>query len=134
MVEKKKTTDLWQDVLASALKKEQKKLNSVNAGKPRSPQTRKTNNTVVFQKRNKRYYVIGEGDKKLYFTEREIDTMKSLLQFHTIPQAALHLGISARTLEFYVKNLRSKLSCQTKDDLIEYISKENFLKELKKDH
>jgi DNA-binding CsgD family transcriptional regulator len=81
----------------------------------------------VMEKRCNRSYPLGPkfGDK--YFTRREAECMVLLLSGKTIAKTAMALGLSPRTIEFYLKRMKLKLGCQTKFELIEIIWGSKFL-------
>ena len=83
--------------------------------------------------RDLRTYYLGDAYPKLYLTKREAECMFWLMQDCTIAQAAFHMRLSARTVEFYVKNLKGKLSCQTKKELVSKILQTNLIAQLEKD-
>lgn len=57
-------------------------------------------------------------DKILYISPREFDVLRLLLQGYTAKQTALALGISSRTVETYLDNIRKKAGCKSKLALI----------------
>jgi DNA-binding NarL/FixJ family response regulator len=77
-------------------------------------------------------YPLGNRYGKLYFTGREGECMFGLLCGKTIPRVATDLSLSPRTVEFYLKNMKSKLRCRTKSELIKRILKTDFMGNYKK--
>ena len=77
---------------------------------------------------HKKFYVLGESNPNIYFTQREVECMKLLIHGNTINSAAVKLGLSHRTIEFYVKNMKMKLGCSSKAKLIEKVIQSDFLK------
>lgn len=75
----------------------------------------------------KRYY-LDPPFEKAYLTEREAFCMARLLRNKTYAEIAQELHISPRTVEFYTNNMKAKLSCFSKSDLIRRIGQTNFLK------
>lgn len=63
-------------------------------------------------------YYIGGDFADLYFTKREAETLFYLLQGQTIPEVGRSLDLSARTIEFYVKNMKLKIGAKTKKELL----------------
>src|SRR3990167_6836990 len=61
-----------------------------------------------------RHYFLGPKFPDVYLTNREAQCMFYLVQEITISAAAERLKLSARTVEFYVKNLKLKLRCESK--------------------
>jgi DNA-binding CsgD family transcriptional regulator len=66
-------------------------------------------------------YFLGEQFQGVYLTQREADCVLVLLQVKTIKKAAVHLNLSPRTVEFYLRNVRIKLGCKKKTELIRII-------------
>jgi len=56
-----------------------------------------------------------------YFTPREMDCARELLLGKTIKEIAKSLGISNRSVEVYLKNMRLKLAVDTKHELFHVI-------------
>jgi len=74
-----------------------------------------------------RYY-LSEPYEKVYFTFQEARCLlhcKKNSRYKSISQA---LNISERTVEFYLKNMRGKLRCKTKKELLQVTEKGEFFK------
>ena len=72
-----------------------------------------------------RYY-LSEPYEEIYFTTQEAKCLlhcKKNSRYRSISQA---LNISERTVEFYLKNMRSKLSCKTKKELLKVTEQGKF--------
>ncbi|OGT48473.1 MAG: hypothetical protein A3E82_03875 [Gammaproteobacteria bacterium RIFCSPHIGHO2_12_FULL_38_11] len=80
-----------------------------------------------------RNYYLGKKYPNVYITKREAESLFWIVQGLTIPQTAHKLALSSRTVEFYVKNLKLKLGCVNKKELIEKIMQTNLLKQLEKE-
>lgn|SRR3990167_3788943 len=80
--------------------------------------------------KNLKEYFLGPQFPGIYLTKREADCMFLLVQDMTIVQTAEKLGLSARTVEFYVKNLKFKLHCGSKKQLIQKILQSTLLAQL----
>ncbi len=76
---------------------------------------------AVFKK-----YFLGEPYRNIYFTGREAEVMLQLMQGKTLQAAADALKLSPRTIEFYVKNMKTKLACRTKSELIGKVFASDF--------
>jgi DNA-binding CsgD family transcriptional regulator len=63
-------------------------------------------------------YPLGESYPGIYFTEREAQTIFHFLYGRTTVEVAEILGLSRRTIEFYVKNMKIKLNCRLKSELV----------------
>lgn len=61
---------------------------------------------------------LGSEYPKMYFTPREIDCAKELLTGKTIKEIGHTLGLSPRSIEYYIKNMRYKLSAHSKRELV----------------
>ncbi|OGT46257.1 MAG: hypothetical protein A3F17_09030 [Gammaproteobacteria bacterium RIFCSPHIGHO2_12_FULL_41_15] len=57
----------------------------------------------------KRYHYLGDQYPHVYFTEREIDIVKLILNNLTYQQIAQNLNLSVRTIEYYVRQMKLKL-------------------------
>jgi DNA-binding CsgD family transcriptional regulator len=53
-------------------------------------------------------------------TEREIDCLIAAIRFRSAKLIARNLGISAKTVDMHLGNIREKLRCNFTDDLIDY--------------
>lgn len=73
-------------------------------------------------------YGLGSKHENVYFTRRESECMVLLLKGKTISSVAKLLKLSPRTVEYYIKNMKSKLGCRTKFELIDLVYASDFLK------
>lgn len=76
---------------------------------------------------NKKYY-LGEKFPDAYLTRREAQIMLCFLHGMSTTKAARLFDLSRRTVEFYISNMKIKLNCQFKSDLINKIMDSDFLK------
>ena len=60
--------------------------------------------------------------KNVELTERQLQCAEYLLQGKTAREMAELLGLSRRTVEYYLCNVKSKLECKNKAELILTIS------------
>ena len=65
-------------------------------------------------------YTPGIASLDNILTPREKDCLFYLLRGQTMKQVAAYLKISARTVEYYLENMKTKLACNKKSELIEY--------------
>lgn len=82
------------------------------------------------KKSHKKNYYLGGSFSNTYFTRREAQCMLLLLNEYTNEEIATCLNLSARTIEYYIKNMRNKTSCLSKSHLIKSIRKTNFYQTL----
>jgi DNA-binding CsgD family transcriptional regulator len=75
----------------------------------------------------KRRYVLDEHHQ-MYLTYREAQCMLLFIHGKTVIKAAHCLALSPRTVEYYLNNMKSKLKCRTKSELIELILQTEFLR------
>lgn len=80
----------------------------------------------------KQIYSLGERYRNIYFTKREAECMLILIKGKTIAKTAETLNLSPRTIEFYIKNMKSKIGCRTKFELIELVLESEFLNNVSK--
>jgi DNA-binding CsgD family transcriptional regulator len=110
----------WNDVLEEVLNRSSKNqaISCANIGdgseKPRERKITKT-------------YGLGNNYGNIYFTRREAECMVCLLKGKTINKTAEALKLSPRTVEFYLKNMKGKLRCKTKYELVDTVQDSDFL-------
>ncbi len=75
-------------------------------------------------------FYIGGKYKDVYFTPREAETMMHILLGKTMASMGEAMGLSTRTIEFYITNMKRKLFCRTKEELIGIIVASDFLDNL----
>lgn len=90
----------------------------------------KTKTKIESKCLEKNCYYLGDRFPDTYFTRRELECLIELSKGKTISKTATTLGISSRTVEFYVKKLREKLSCQSKPELLEKVAEYELLAKL----
>ena len=56
--------------------------------------------------------------QNIHFSKREIECMLFFMRGQTIKRVGKILGLSPRTIEFYAKNMKNKVGCRTKNELI----------------
>lgn len=56
------------------------------------------------------------------YESQEIDCINLLILGKTIKEIAICLGISTRTIELHFENIRNKLNCHTKLELLDKIN------------
>lgn len=90
---------------------------------PPKPRKRRANPTP------KKKFFVGESYPSVYFTQREFDCMVSLLRGSTVKEIAVQLELSPRTVEYYIKNLKTKMDCQTRSELLNRALQSDLIKE-----
>lgn len=75
-------------------------------------------------------YYLGGKYGNLYFTKREAESLYYLLQGMTNAQVGQVLGLSARTIEFYLKNMKLKVGVRTKVELLELVRETELVNKL----
>jgi len=90
--------------------------------------------TIIQQKidrpikpRNYKTYHLGAKFENIYFTKREAECMLLMLKEKTLHQIATTLQLSPRTIEYYTKNMKIKLSCHSKRELIQLVKNSDFI-------
>lgn len=73
-------------------------------------------------------YPLGPRFQNVYFTRREAQLMIYFLKGKNTTQVAKLLDLSPRTVEFYINNMKIKLCCRLKSELIQKVSESDFLK------
>ena len=79
--------------------------------------------------KRKRYF-LGEKYPGVYFTRREAESVYYLMTEQSYKRVADKLGLSTRTVEYYVNNAKKKLDCNTRLDLLLKVLNSDFLKEV----
>ena len=59
------------------------------------------------------------------FTKKEIDVLSYLFAGKSIKATAADLGGSPRTIEYHVQNIKLKLQCNSRDEIINFIEQSN---------
>ena len=72
-------------------------------------------------------YSLGRKYGSVYFTKREAECMVLLLKGKTINGVAAELTLSPRTVEYYIKNMKSKVGCRTKFELVDLVHASEFI-------
>jgi DNA-binding NarL/FixJ family response regulator len=75
-------------------------------------------------------YTLGEKYPNLYLTKREAQVIVYYIHGMSTAQVAKALELSRRTVEFYINNMKLKLDCRFKRDLIYKIINSDFLKNI----
>lgn len=74
-----------------------------------------------------RYYLPGRSSYDIYLTEKEMICAELLMTGNTTKDIAKIMNISSRTAESYFQNIKNKLNCHYRSDLIKIIIKiKNF--------
>lgn len=75
---------------------------------------------------NNRSYMIGRSANDV-LTEREMDCVFYLMRGNTMKRIAKYMNISPRTVETHLENIKTKLNCNDKADIVEYCLAEGLL-------
>ena len=81
----------------------------------------------------RRHYFLDHPFEGIYLTPPEAETMFLMMQYYTLAATAEKMMLSSRTIEFYVKNMKTKLRCANKKDMVEKILHTSLLQQLEKD-
>ena len=66
-------------------------------------------------------FPLGGDLEDVYFTRQEARCMICLLKGASVKSAANTMELSPRTVEYYVNNIKKKLNCHSKFDLIRLV-------------
>ena len=77
-------------------------------------------------KRESKQYFLNGSFESIYLTQREAECMLHIIQGSTYKQAGKALDLSARTIEFYLKNIKKKMNLRKKSDVISVLEKMPF--------
>ncbi len=121
----------WDSILAEVLNRDDESTKFVytNLGKRKKKHkcVHEATSSGGQKKQEPKAYPLGEKYGKNYFTRREAQCMMQLLHGKTFKLTAEALNLSPRTVEYYVKNMKDKLGCRTKPQLIERVIASDFL-------
>lgn len=124
----------WEAILEELRNKEDKTYPFVytNLGTPPVTlhQVREANVAQRTKNMSNKMYFLGERYPNIYFTRREAQTSFHLLKGHTIVDTAKQMKLSPRTVEFYVKNMKTKVRCKSKRELLKIIKQTTLEDEL----
>lgn len=79
------------------------------------------------KRQSERFYIRDTED--MYLTTREAETAWLMSRAFTLREAAEALELSARTVEYYLSNVRRKLGVQHKYEMLEYLNSRGFFDE-----
>jgi len=121
----------WDHVLQEVLNKGKpsQRFTFTNVGKrklydtQRAPQIRKK----YRRRKTNCCYMLGKQFNNVYFTKREAQCMIHIIGGKTNQDVAHLLQLSPRTVEFYVQNMKTKLHCRTKSELVGKIITSEFM-------
>ncbi len=84
---------------------------------------------LVRKKRGPKDFAIylGEAFPAVYLTKRESQCCLLLLYGLTMRDIAQELDLSARTIEYYLNNIKRKLDCAYRDQLVKHLLASDFL-------
>lgn len=83
--------------------------------------------TNLSAKNQAKVFYLGAKHANAYLTRREAQVMSLLIIGKTSIEIALQLNLSARTVEFYIKNMKLKLNCQNRSTLIACVLDSDFI-------
>lgn len=72
------------------------------------------------------YYLV-KSKQVIYLSKRQAECLQ-LLRENTMKEIAFILGLSSRTIEYYLNNLKAKLKCHTKRELGRLANKLQIIK------
>lgn len=75
-------------------------------------------------------YGLGAKYSSIYFTKREAECMVWFLRGKTVKGVAEILKLSSRTVEYYLKNMKNKIGCRTKFELVDLVHASEFIKHI----
>ena len=78
------------------------------------------------QRKPKVTYPLTGNLSHLHLTEREAECIYCLQHHHTIKSTGILLNLSSRTVEFYLKNIKTKMQVRTKDEVLSNLGTLNF--------
>ncbi len=79
------------------------------------------------KKGNDRSYLIGTTLGEELLSKREKDCVFYLLRGKTAKEISKYMNISFRTVETHIQNIKNKLGCESRSDIIEYALLQGYL-------
>jgi len=124
----------WEDILKEVLNRQLLKSTFDWPSHKKSPhkqireskQAHYTTENPPKQPPTTRYYLPSKAHKSIYLTPRETDCVIYLLQGNTMRKTAKILGLSNRTVEFYMAKIKKKFACRSKAELIKQLIEMDF--------
>lgn len=118
--------DYWEAVLKEVLNKDNPDYPSYFTCVRQRGEHVRTNNRVPRARRARtpeksaarKFYVQDNSQGPVYFTYREAQTIWHALRGHSVKTTAVKMGLSPRTVEFYMKNMRLKIELKSKQALL----------------
>lgn len=122
---------VWDDILKEVMQRKAKgqRINLLSE-EDQNNSYAETKALKLSKRRSLAVYGLGAKYGSLYFTKREAECMVLLLRGKTINSVATKLNLSPRTVEYYVKNMKIKVGCRTKFELIDLIYASEFMKNI----
>lgn len=118
----------WDKIIQEVVNKDDGKQNFVFTNLRKVNSIANVQSTPASSKTRKlRTYNLGKNCEGVSFTQREAECMLQILQGRTISQTGHALALSPRTVEFYIKNMKIKLKCRTKSELIGKVLNSDFM-------
>lgn len=122
----------WNSVLKEVLNKNSTKQNFLFTNLAATKKCEKISKKKSKRKSKQsslRIYFLGKKYPGAYFTRREAECMALLLKGKTVTTVAATLSLSPRTVEFYLKNMKIKVRCRTRYELIEIVQNSSFVQQ-----
>lgn len=91
---------------------------------PRRSRKRKT------KKSSTKLYYLGPKYPNIYFGKREAECLLGIMNGDKVAEVAKVLRLSIRTVEYYIKNMKDKIFCRTKKELIKKVRETQFLENI----
>ena len=79
---------------------------------------------------NSREYQLQGKNKIFRLSPREVDCAIAMIEGRSARETALQYAISQRTVESYIENIKNKLGCNLKSELIRTLLKSTFINEI----
>jgi DNA-binding CsgD family transcriptional regulator len=71
-------------------------------------------------------YLLEEKDNKIICSWRESRYISCIIMGKTLKETGKCLGLSVRTAEFYIKNIKGKLKCRNRKELLKKVLSSKF--------
>lgn len=127
----KNVSSLWADVCRAIVNKESDPLafDRIFIGGSQKQASSPIHNRKTSSVQNggrREYFILSEPLSGVPLTRRELQVLFLICQGLTNTLVAKRIGLSSRTIEYYIKNMRKKTLALNKADLVDQVLKTDF--------
>ena len=123
--------DYWESILNEVKNKNNRSFRFIYTNLGMRDQVKQRGRAAHGKKRVVKTYYLGEPYQDLYLTEREAQCVFYFCRGFSNVKIAGALELSPRTIEYYFKNIKQKLSCKSRTELMEKLINNELIQQLK---